>query len=130
MRLHLQHGTIVCLTALMVVGCIVNQSYGAAHAIEAYYHALISKDYNQLANLSCAAWESNAKTDYDSFAAVNASLENLACQNNGKDGGFTLVSCNGKIVANYGNEILEIDLSKQTYKAIEEGGDWRMCGYQ
>ena len=44
-------------------------------------------------------------------------------------GEFTLVGCTGTIVANYGNEVLEINLADQTYKAAFEGGEWRMCGY-
>jgi len=129
MRLHNHLGIIGCLIGLIIVSCSGSQSNGAAQAIEAYYRALISKDYNQLANLACATWESQAKTDFDSFSAVSATLKDPICQNTGKDGEYTLVSCKGKIVANYGNEILEIDLSKQTYKATQESGDWRMCGY-
>lgn len=129
MRLDLRLGIIVGLIGLMMVSCSGRPSNDAAQAIEAYYRALISKNYSQLANLSCATWESQAKTDFNSFSAVSATLENPACQITGKDGDYTLVSCTGKIVASYGNEILEIDLSKQTYQVIQESGDWLMCGY-
>ena len=37
---------------------------------------------------------------------------------------------NLKIVANYGNEVLELDLSERSYQVVEEGGEWRMCGYR
>jgi hypothetical protein len=106
------------------------QSTDAAAAIEAYNQALVAKDANRLANLSCAAWEAEAKNELDSFGAVSARLEGPSCQINGKDGEYTLVSCTGKIIADYNGENLEINLGDRTYKAINEGGDWRMCGYR
>lgn len=101
----------------------------AADAVTGYYQALIDRDYTQMIDKSCVAWESQAKTEFDSFAAVTATLENLSCQEIGKQGEYSEVACSGKIVANYGNEVLEIDLSSQTYLALYEYDDWRMCGY-
>jgi hypothetical protein len=102
----------------------------AASAIDAYNQALVSKNTNQLSNLSCKAWEAEARNELESFAAVTARLENPNCQVSGQDGDYTLVSCTGKIVANYNGENQEIDLSQRTYKAIQEDGQWRMCGYK
>lgn len=106
------------------------QTSDAAAAIEAYNQALVAKDSNRLANLSCASWEANAKNELDSFGAVSARLEQPGCQISGKDGEYTLVSCTGKIIADYNGENMEINLGDRTYKAIQEGGDWRMCGYR
>jgi hypothetical protein len=102
----------------------------AASAIDAYNQALVSKNANQLTNLSCKAWESEAENELASFAAVTAQVENPNCQVSGHDGDYTLVSCTGKIVANYNGENQEIDLGQRTYKAIQEDGQWRMCGYK
>jgi hypothetical protein len=102
----------------------------AASAIEAYNQALVSKDANQLSNLSCKAWEAEAENELASFAAVTAQVENANCKVSGQDGETTLVSCSGKIVANYNGENQEIDLGQRTYKAIQEDGQWRMCGYK
>jgi len=101
----------------------------AAVAVMDYYQALIDEDYAQMIDRTCIAWESQAKTEFDSFAAVTATLENLSCREVGKRGEYTEVACEGKIVANYGNEVLEIDLSGQIYLALYEHDDWRMCGY-
>lgn len=101
---------------------------GAAQAVEAYFQALVVKDANQMINLSCAAWEASAKQEYDSFAAVETRLENVACQAGEQDNGVTLIICSGKIIASYGAEDLEIDLGERTYQAVQEGGEWRMCG--
>jgi hypothetical protein len=116
------------ISAFILASCGTNST--AQTAIEGYLQALTSKNADQLANLSCADWESQAKTELESFGAVSVTLDNPSCQESGKDGDYTLVSCSGKIIANYGNEVLEIDLSERTYLAANEGGEWRMCGYR
>jgi hypothetical protein len=102
----------------------------APSAIEAYNQALVSKNANQLSNLSCKAWEADAENELASFAAVTAQVESPNCQVSGQDGIYTLVSCSGKIVADYNGENQEIDLSQRIYKAVQEDGQWRMCGYK
>ena len=81
-------------------------------------------------NHSCSDWESQAKLELNSFAAVEASLENLTCEISGQEGEYTLVDCRGIIIANYGAEVLEIDLQERTFQVLQEGGEWRMCGYR
>ena len=111
-----------------LVGC---SSGGTAEdGVLSYFQALTSKDADKLALSSCADWEAQALTELESLGAVQVSLESPACRQEGKEGDYTLVSCTGKIIANYGNEVLEIDLADRTYLASNEGGDWRMCGYR
>jgi hypothetical protein len=114
---------------LMLAGCASKQSSASA-TTQAYINALVSKDATMLTNLSCAAWEADARTELDSFGAVTTRLENLSCKETGKDGNYTLVSCTGKIIANYNGEDQAINLADRTYKMSREGGDWRMCGYK
>ena len=114
---------------LLVVGCS-SQGNGPADAIQAYLQALAAKDANQVANLSCAAWEEQAAQELRSFDASTLTLEDLECQEAGQAGAATLVTCTGTIIANYGTEQLPIDLSTLVYQTIQEGGEWRMCGYQ
>ena len=83
-----------------------------------------------MTSLSCASWESQAQTEADSMTAVTARLEGLACQESGKDGSTTLVTCKGKIVATYNNEDQDIPLDGRTYKVVQESNEWRMCGYK
>jgi hypothetical protein len=54
----------------------------------------------------------------------------MKCQEAGSDGSYTLVQCQGKIVADYNGEKQEFDLNRRVFRAILEGGEWRMCGYQ
>jgi hypothetical protein len=103
---------------------------GAPQAVEAYLQALVAGDQPKLTSLSCAAWEENAKLEVDSFQGVKAALDGVSCKETGKDGDAALVTCDGKIVATYGNENQELPLNARTYKAVQEGGEWRMCGYQ
>ena len=101
-----------------------------AAAVEKYFQALVGKDINRLVDASCAAWESSARSEFESFGAVDVSLEKILCKESNIDGASALVTCTGKIIANYGNEVLEIDLADRTYQVIEEMGEWRMCGYK
>jgi hypothetical protein len=122
---------ILLLLLLSLTGCNAGKGTAAAPAaIEAYFSALVGKDVNALVNRSCAAWESNARSEFESFSAVTVSLENMACQESENDGQTSLVACTGKIVANYGNEVLEINLADRVYQAVKEQGEWRMCGYK
>lgn len=107
-----------------------NQSQPAADAVTAYLEALVQKEENAMINQACAQWESQAKLEFDSFAAVKVALEGPGCSETGQDGSVTLVTCSGKIIASYGEEDLIIDLAERTYQVVNEGGEWRMCGYR
>jgi hypothetical protein len=106
-----------------------NSAASAPAAVEGYLQALVAKDENQMINLSCAAWEAQAKQEFNSFSAVELKLENLECQTTGQQGEYTLVSCSGSMIASYGAEDLQIDVAERNYQLIQEGGDWRVCGY-
>jgi hypothetical protein len=129
MKLTLWHFVLCSLIILVITGCSNNQNRAPA-SIEEYINALVSKDENKLINYSCADWESEARSEFNSFSAVSVSLEDLTCHETGQDEDYTIVSCEGVIIANYGNEILEINLADQNYASIFEGGEWRMCGYR
>jgi outer membrane lipoprotein-sorting protein len=116
--------------ALVLAGCAAATKSGAAQAVEGYLQALVTKNSDKVISLSCASWESQAQTEVDSFGAITAKLDSLSCQESGKNGDKTLVSCKGKIITTYNNENQEIDLSTRTYQAIQEDNQWRMCGYK
>ena len=107
-----------------------SQKNSASAAAEKYLQALVARDINKMVNVSCADWEPQAKVEFDSFAAVKLALKDLACKENGQVDGYTLIACDGSIIANYGAEDLEINIADRSYQAIQEGGEWRMCGYK
>jgi hypothetical protein len=113
---------------LLLAACASGNTDAPAKAVEDYLTALVEKDADRLATLSCAAWEEDALIELDSFQAVTARLEGLACEQTGTDGDAALVLCNGKIIATYDNEDQELDLSVRTYQVVQEGGDWLVCG--
>jgi hypothetical protein len=118
---------VVCLA---FAACASSDSGGAPKAIETYINALVSKDRDAAVTASCADWEENAKLEVDSFAAVDPTLDNLSCTASGTDGDSTLISCKGAINVTYNNEQQQLSLENRTYVAVQEGGDWRMCGYK
>lgn len=120
---------LIILLFMLVSACNNNQN-SASTSVEEYFNALVNRDENKLINYSCADWESDARSEFNSFSAVSVSLENLNCQETGQDEEFTVISCKGVITANYGNEVLEIHLEDQNYLSIFDAGEWRMCGYR
>ena len=112
-----------------LAACSGNSGGDPGTAIEGYLKALVEKDSARLAQFSCADWEDDATLELESLAAVTVSLKDMSCQESGQDGETRLVSCSGSLLANYNGEDQEINLADRTYKAVEEGGDWRMCGY-
>jgi hypothetical protein len=121
----------VFLMAAFLSGCSgASNSDPAARAVERYLQSLAKRDLNQMITNACTAWESQTRQEYDSFAAVSLELNEVSCKSTGQEQTYTLVDCTGSIIANYGNEDLQIDVADQTFRVIQEGGDWRVCGYQ
>jgi hypothetical protein len=122
---------ILCITiaTLSLAACSTSNNNGApAKAVENYLTALVEKDADRLSTLVCGEWEDDALIELDSFQAVTARLDGLACEQTGTDGETALVLCNGKIIASYNNEDQELDLSVRTYQVTQEGGNWLVCG--
>jgi hypothetical protein len=132
MKHRLQYSILlVLLIALIIAACSAGRGpQDAAAAVENYLHAQVSKDINGMVNLSCAAWEEGARLEYESLAALKVSLEGPGCQISSQDGQVALVTCTGKMVFNYGTEVLEVPLADKIYRVASEGGQWLVCGYQ
>ena len=113
---------------LLLPACASSSDNASAKAVEDYLNALVAKDANRLTTLSCGEWEEDALLELDSFQAVTARLEGLACEQTGTDGDTALVLCSGKIIATYNEEDQELDLSVRTYQVVQEGGEWLVCG--
>ncbi len=118
----------VIVAALVWTACSAGNQDAPAKAVEDYLNALVAKDADRLSTLSCGEWEDDALLELDSFQAVTARLEGVACEQTGTDGDTALVLCKGNIVATYNNEDQELDLSVRTYQVVQEGGEWLVCG--
>ncbi|MCX8061130.1 MAG: hypothetical protein N3D16_00970 [Anaerolineales bacterium] len=113
---------------LFIVSCASSEDL-PARVVEEYYQALTRQDLNTMVSLVCSEWEEQARNEYNSFSAVTTQLQEISCETVTLDQTKALVKCNGKIVANYGNEILEINLAKLTFQLVQQSGNWRFCGY-
>jgi hypothetical protein len=126
LRKYLQVLLLTIVIVLPLAAC--GSSNAPVNAVENYLNALVEKDENRLSTLVCGSWEEAALIELDSFQEVTARLEGLACKQTGTEGNLALVHCNGSIIATYGTEDQEIDLSVRTYEVTREGGDWLVCG--
>jgi hypothetical protein len=130
MKISFRYFVLLVLLAFMVVTCQKSQGSDASSVVGDYFKALVAKDANQAVNLSCATWEGQAQIDADTFSLNPATAENIQCKTAGEDGQAALISCTGKLVLDYNGDKQEINLADRTYRAVQEGGEWRMCGYK
>jgi len=122
---------VLTITTLLVVGLSACASGDApAETIVLYHQALVDKDQERLINLSCTDWESSALQDLDSFVSVETTLVDVTCQTISEEDDRALVTCEGAISATYDGEATEFPLSGRTYVVVNQGGEWRMCGYE
>jgi len=119
----------VVLTPVFFSACSGPES-APVQAVRSYLEALAAKDLEGMVSVSCAEWEASARMEVESFAAVTPELVNLECETAGMDDQASLVTCTGQLKLDYDGEIQELELSGQVYRAIQEGGEWRMCGYK
>lgn len=124
--------TILCIAAsLLLAGLLYACSpstHPAAAAVEAYLRALVNKDETRMTSLTCKTFETDALLEYDAFSLVATRLEGLRCQVQGSSGPAANVTCQGKIIATYGAENRQYDLSERSYQVVKEGSDWLVCG--
>ena len=118
---------VLTLTISILAAC-ASEADAPAQAVQNYLDALVNKESDRLPTLVCGEWEEEALIELDSFQAVTARLEDVACSQTGTDGNTALVLCTGNIVATYNNEDQRLDLSVRTYQVVEQGGDWLVCG--
>jgi hypothetical protein len=116
------------LAGVILAACSSSDADAPAQAVEEYLNTLVAKDADRLPTLVCGDWEEDALIELDSFQAVEARLEGMACQQTGTDGDIALVDCTGSIIATYNDEDQELDLSVRTYQVVQDGGDWLVCG--
>lgn len=122
---------LLCLLLMLSAASCDNDGSpeGAAEAIEKYLRVKVEeKDADKLATLACAAWESEVGKDAKSLRDIETTLTEISCETAGTEGEHTLVECTGSIDAVYpGGDNRTLDPGG-TYRARQEGGEWKMCG--
>ena len=88
-----------------------------------YMQAKVDGDRDTLSSLLCAELESTLNREAQSFATVDAVLEEATCQ---REGDSDVVTCSGAIVADYGGEDTEFPLT--SYRVVQEDDMWKWCG--
>jgi hypothetical protein len=120
---------ITALFALILAAC-AGGGDAPAQTVLNYQEALVAKDQDRLITSSCADWESQALLELDSFVSVETELVDASCQTISQEDGTAKVTCEGAISATYQGEAREFPLSGRTFIVIQEGGEWRLCGYE
>lgn len=118
------------ILAGLLAACASQPTGTASDTVQNYLQARVDKNVDAMIGLSCSEWEASARTEAASFASMNAVLDNVTCTDAGTDSDATLVTCSGKIVTTYNGEGRDWPLEDFTFKVVEDGGEWRMCGYK
>lgn len=119
----------IAMIVFVLSACAKESS--ASQVVEKYLKAKVASEADELNKLACKEWEAKAQLDATSFESVKAELQNMSCKENGEDGKYTLVTCEGKLIIEYrGEDPREQNLSDTTYRAVKEDGEWKMCGEQ
>ncbi|MDH5507368.1 MAG: hypothetical protein OEZ02_09115 [Anaerolineae bacterium] len=118
------------IALILTLAACSSQASAPAASVETYLRGLIEKDADAVINSSCLAWEAQALAEVDSFSTVDAELKDFSCTQSGETTDGTLVSCSGTIIFSYGDERQELSVEGQDYIAVQENGEWRMCGYR
>ncbi len=126
-----RHILIVSFLVFLLMLSACAKKANAPETIEKYLKAKVSGDEDKLVSLSCKSWEAQAALEAAPFQSVDAEIHDIACQETGRSDKYTLVTCEGKLVIKYrGEDPREQSLGGTTYRAIEEDGEWKMCGTQ
>ena len=112
---------LIILTVIMTACVSSGEQAGPADTVLQYMQAKIDGNTELLASLLCAELESTLNREAQSFATVDAMLEDAACTSDGD-----IVTCTGAIVADYGGEDTEFPLT--SYRVVQEDGTWKWCG--
>jgi len=120
------------LLAALFAACSSSQQDATdpAAIVEDYLSVLVANEPDKIPNLVCPAYESGARTEFDSFGAVgSAALDNVECTAT-TNGDTATVTCTGAINFTYNDETQSLDLAGNVYSAQRVDGEWRMCGYE
>jgi hypothetical protein len=119
---------VIIALLMLLAGCAPE---GSPEGVVAdYIRAKVDLDADKMRALSCAAWEADAQLEYESFETLAPELEDLKCEKSGESGDYALVTCTGAITATYQGETRAVDLGERVYRALQEDGAWKMCGYK
>ena len=113
--------------ALLLMGGLVSCGTPpdeAVQTVETFLQAKINADLATLQPLICSELAERANAESRTFATVsNATLQNMSCRLD-EDG--SNVTCNGEIVAQYGDQTTTFPLKR--YRVVQENGEWKWCG--
>ena len=112
----------ILLLLLVLAACGGSGGGDAADVVERYLTAKVASDADAMRPLLCSALEAQLSREASSFATVEgARLDGMDCTANG-----SIVTCTGRILAEYGTETTEFPLS--SYNVVQEDGEWKWCG--
>lgn len=91
-----------------------------------YLSARVVGDGARMQQLACTAFDGQAAIQSQSFRAMRAELQNVACSTTQESATSATVFCSGHIQTEYNGAFRQWELG--SYNLTRENGAWRMCG--
>jgi len=114
-------------TALDLPLALVTVDAGAPEeTVYAYLQARTESDTIAMQDLSCAAWDSQALIQSQSFRAMSAQLKDVNCVTASSTDDSAVVTCEGVILTTYNGQNREWPIGG--FALVLEDESWRICG--
>jgi hypothetical protein len=112
------------LLTIALAACAGAGSGDPVDTVESYMQAKVEGDEETIRALLCSEMEANLEREIHTFDSVTGvTIEGMACE---QVGDSPVVSCQGTIVALYGEEETEFPLV--SYRVVQDAGEWKWCG--
>ena len=112
---------LLIFVALISAGC---DEGDPAITVRDYLQAKVQSDEEGIQALLCSEMEDSLPLESSSFQGVaEPRIEGMLCERVADN---NVVSCEGKIIALYGEEEMEFELG--SYRVVQEDGEWKWCG--
>lgn len=130
----MRRSTVRFLFALIVFGILVvacTPTRTPEQTVEVYLDAVTAKKpIAEVIGYVCADYETDARTEADSYGAVTAKLSDLECKTEMLETDRAVVTCTGSISVNYNGETRAIDLTDFRYTLHSVDQQWKICGVE
>lgn len=123
----------ILILLLIVTACTPVNDVDVSTAVITYFDALVNQNESTppLSEIVCASYEGQAQIDFDSFGAVDATLDDAVCDIEQLAENEATVACTGTISVTYDGETNTLmDLADFMFTVVKEDAQWLMCGYK
>lgn len=121
---------VIIILGMVLAGCAEEaKDTDPADSVEKYIKAMVEKNEKDFNAVICEDFQATAKTNFDSFGSVEASLKDVQCTASDKDDDSANVTCTGSIAVVYnGENTRDLPQEGPVYQMVNDDDTWKICG--